>query len=181
MAGSRPLRAVGGSASHERARGLGADSAGAGAGSGAGEHRDRGGNLGHGHMAWAGDCDILDSRRCPIVPRTETESRCRLHFSWCATIATRSVSTSLRPSSLAFPPYGNDLLRPQSLSRGCPLHWADGPAFTGSICDCAPHSVTNARHLPDRQLIDHAGEPVALAKAISHEEAAGLNWAHVRI
>ena len=26
---------------------------------------------------------------------------------------------------------GNDLLRPQSLSRGCPLHWADGPAFTG--------------------------------------------------
>ena len=26
---------------------------------------------------------------------------------------------------------GNDLLRPLSLSRGCPLHWADGPAFTG--------------------------------------------------
>ena len=26
---------------------------------------------------------------------------------------------------------GNDLLRPQSLSRGCPLHWADRPAFTG--------------------------------------------------
>ena len=26
---------------------------------------------------------------------------------------------------------GNDLLRPLSLSRRCPLHWADGPAFTG--------------------------------------------------
>ena len=27
---------------------------------------------------------------------------------------------------------GNDLLRSLSLSRRCPLHWADGPAFTGS-------------------------------------------------
>ena len=26
---------------------------------------------------------------------------------------------------------GNDLLRPLSLSRRFPLHWADGPAFTG--------------------------------------------------
>ena len=26
---------------------------------------------------------------------------------------------------------GNDLLRPLSLSRGFPLHWADEPAFTG--------------------------------------------------
>ena len=26
---------------------------------------------------------------------------------------------------------GNDIFRPLSLSRGCPLHWADGPAFTG--------------------------------------------------
>jgi hypothetical protein len=26
---------------------------------------------------------------------------------------------------------GNGLLRPLSLSRRCPRHWADGPAFTG--------------------------------------------------
>ena len=26
---------------------------------------------------------------------------------------------------------GNGLLRPQSPGRGCPLHWADGPTFTG--------------------------------------------------
>ena len=48
---------------------------------------------------------------------------------------------------------GNDLLRPQSLGGGCPLHWVDGPAFTGGA-----GYISSASYARRGQLVTTDGE-----------------------